>query len=156
MLNPLLYGLILEDGSSKSLIELRRIFEVGTLQLAVQNSNEEDLKQIKAKYQNLAAEVSNGLNDADKVLKADIDFHNALEYATHNKLVVTINSVITKLTIPSRLKATKRMLDENMNEFIISTHKKMMDAVEKKELSQIIKIVEESYVQWESSFESKE
>lgn len=156
MLNPLLYGLILEDGSSKSLIELRRIFEVGTLQLAVQNSNEEDLKQIKAKYQNLAAEVSNGLNDADKVLKADIDFHNALEYATHNKLVVTINSVITKLTIPSRLKATKRMLDENMNEFIISTHKKMMDAVEKKEMSQIIKIVEESYVQWESSFESKE
>lgn len=156
MLNPLLYGLILEDGSSKSLIELRRIFEVGTLQLAVQNSNEEDLKQIKAKYQNLAAEVSNGLNDADKVLKADIDFHNALEYATHNKLVVTINSVITKLTIPSRLKATKIMLDENMNEFIISTHKKMMDAVEKKEMSQIIKIVEESYVQWESSFESKE
>lgn len=156
MLNPLLYGLILEDGSSKSLIELRRIFEVGTLQLAVQNSNEEDLKQIKAKYQNLAAEVSNGLNDADKVLKADIDFHNALGYATHNKLVVTINSVITKLTIPSRLKATKIMLDENMNEFIISTHKKMMDAVEKKEMSQIIKIVEESYVQWESSFESKE
>lgn len=155
MLNPLLYGLILEDGSSKSLVELRRIFEVGTLQLAVQNSNEEDLKQIKEKYQALVLEVSNGINDCNKVLKADIDFHNALGYAAHNKLVVTINSVITKLTIPSRFKTTKRMLDENMNDFIKSTHKRMLDTVENKEMSEIINVVEESYVQWESSFTSK-
>lgn len=156
MLNPLLYGLILEDGSSESLIELRRIFEVGTLQLAVQNRNEEDLKQIKEKYQDMCLEVSNGLNDSNKILKADIDFHNALGYATHNKLVVTINSVITKLTIPSRLKTTKRILDEKMNEFIINTHKRMLDTVEKKEISEIINVVEESYVQWEDSFKSKE
>lgn len=156
MLNPLLYGLILEDGSSKSLIELRRIFEVGTLQLAVQNSNDDDIRLIKEKYENLVFEVSNGLNDYNKVLNADIDFHNALVLAAHNKLVLTMNSVITKLTIPSRLKTTKRMLDENMNEFIINTHKRMLDTIEKKEISEIIRVVEESYVQWENSFTSEE
>lgn len=156
MLNPLLYGLILEDGSSKSLVELRRIFEVGTLQLAVQNSDEDDIKLLNEKYENLCFEVSNGLKDCDKVLKADIDFHNALGIASHNKLVVTINSVITKLTIPTRLKTTKRMLDENMNEFFIKTHRRMLDTVEKKDMSDIINVVEESYIQWENSFASKD
>ena len=156
MLNPLLYGLILEDGSSKSLVELRRIFEVGTLQLAIQNANEDDIKLIKEKYENLLFEVSDGLNECNKVLEADIDFHNALGYATHNKLLITMNSVITKLTIPSRLKTTKRILDENMNEFIIESHKKMLRTIERKEISEIINVVEESYAQWEDSFTSND
>lgn len=154
MLNPLIYGLILEDGSSKSLVELRRIFEVGMLQLAIENSDEEDLRLIEEKYENIVLEVNNGLNDCRKVLQADIDFHDALGYSTHNKLVVMINSVITKLTVPSRLKTTERMLEENMHEFIKNTHKKMVDTVKNKNISEIISVVEESYVEWENSFMS--
>ena len=77
--NPLLYGLILEDGSSKSLLELRRVLEVGVGQLAVENATKEDLDCIKSALDDFILVVKNNPTDANLILEKDLAFHASIE-----------------------------------------------------------------------------
>ena len=99
MLNPLLYSLMLEKGESRSIIELRRIFEVGTTRLAIERATQEDIADMKKVYQDFLHVLENDISNYEKVVQADVDFHKAVERAAHNPLVTRISSIITKLTI---------------------------------------------------------
>lgn len=44
MLNPMVYGLLLEDSDSASVIELYRVFEAGILQVVTEKRTDEDIE----------------------------------------------------------------------------------------------------------------
>lgn len=155
MLNPLLYSLMLEDGDSSSIFELRRIFDVGTSKLAIERATQEDIDNIKAKYSDFAWVLENDSLNFERVSQADIDFHKAVEQAAHNPLVLRISSIITKLTIPSRLKTIQNIINSGNDRFLIDSHKMILDMVSKKEDAKAIDIIDNSYFYWQDYFSNK-
>lgn len=87
MLNPMIYGLILEGGSSPAMIELRQLFDVGILKLAIEKATENDIKNIFETLTELRRVVQKQQLDKNEILDADIMFHRALEAAVKNPLV---------------------------------------------------------------------
>lgn len=156
MLNPILYSLILEDGDSSSLIEFRKVFDVGTLRLAIQNATDEDIENIKSKCESLIYQIKNNSMDSEKVLNADIDFHNAIEQAAHNTLILKISSIVTKLTIPSRLKATKSIINSDNISFLIDSHLNILNIVISKDISRVIDVVDNSYLYWQNTLSNEQ
>lgn len=151
MLNPLLYSLILEDGESKSIVELRNMFEVSISKLAIENASEEDINDIEIKCNTLIKLIDNNETNYEEILKADINFHNSIEQATHNPLISRINSVITRITIPSRLKTTKEIISAGNARFLIESHKKIYEMIRTKDTSKVIEVVDYSYLFWKDN-----
>ena len=118
-INPMLYGLILqEDDSYQELIDLRKVFENGILLLLAEKVLTEEQNTIL--YQ-IAKELETAINaepiDCNKIIEKDIAFHAALAKMTGNKLIVLENEMITKLTYSSRLKTIEKVIQEGQKQY---------------------------------------
>jgi len=149
MLNPLLYSLMLENHFSESLIELRRIFEIGSLQLAISKAVDEDLSDIGNACGSLAGILNEKDIGSEEILKADIRFHQTIVSATHNPLVNRISSVIAELTKPSRSKTISSFLRTDRRQFIIDSHQRMYKVIKNRDYSDVIATVDYHYSFWE-------
>lgn len=109
MINPLLYGIILDQSDSlESLKELREWIDFGILELAITKSVPEDLFQIEEQLRKLFTEINNG--DAEKVFIADDNFHEAISMAAHNSLLGQIAKVVRTLTSEMRMNTIRNMI----------------------------------------------
>jgi DNA-binding FadR family transcriptional regulator len=151
MLNPLLYGLMLENNSSLSLIELRRIFEYGSMQLAVKQGTEEDIADIVDACDALLLVLQRKPVSANEVLDADLKFHKAIEHATHNPLVERISTVIDKLTIPSRMQTIHRILESDDVDFLVDAHQRLRNVLVSRDISGAADAIDFNYYYWEDS-----
>ena len=156
MLNPLLYSLMLEKGESRSIIELRKIFEVGTTVLAIERATQEDIDDIKTVFQQLVGVLENENTNCEKALQADIEFHKAVERAAHNPLVIRISSIITKLTIPTRLNTTKKILDSGNSQFLIDSHYRVLELINARDPAKAMEAVDKSYLYWQNAFSDED
>ena len=149
MLNPLLFGIILEGDSSNNILELRKIFDIGSLELAIKKISPADEKNIEDKFEILANEISKENVDIDKLLEADISFHESISDILNNKLVKHVNSVITKLTIISRKETFQRIsLSSSKKKQSLERHRNILKCIKEKNSAGIYQIIEESYEDW--------
>ena len=146
MLDPMLYGLILQQDNPRSLLELRQIFDTGVLKLAIDKADCEDIRLLQGAMLLLEAEVNSG--DAARVLDADIGFHKVLAESVRNKLVLSISGYIDRMTIPSRLRTQNQILENGDPERYIELHREIVSVVENKDASAIGKAVEDHYTYW--------
>jgi GntR family transcriptional repressor for pyruvate dehydrogenase complex len=155
MLNPLLYGLMLENHSSQSLIELRRIFEYGSLQLAVQQGTQDDIANIVKACDGFLLILRKNPVSAGEVLEADLRFHRFIDVATHNPLVERISAVVNRLTIPSRTRTIQRILDSGDANFLMEAHQRLRNILVSRDLSGAAETINFSYQYWEDSIDSE-
>lgn len=148
MLNPMLFSLILEQDSSSSLLELRQIIDTGVLKLAVDKASPADIHQINLELKNLEREILKSDAKAEKVLDADIKFHGALAHSVHNKLVINMAEYINRLTIPSRVRTQRQILESGDLTLYINLHREILATVEDRDASRIAQVVESHYTYW--------
>lgn len=147
MLDPLIYGLILEGSGSPYMVELRRLFEVGILQLAVEKAEAADIAQLREALENFRSVVE-GNPDQDQILDADIGFHRALQFIVKNPLVDRISMVIERLTRTSRQRATAHFLSKGELASMVELHEKILDTVIRGDKEAAARVVEEHYKYW--------
>ena len=83
MINPLLYGIILDQSDSiDSLKELREWVDLGILELALEKAKPEDIFRLEEQLNKLLTEIEDG--DTHKIFVADDEFHEAISAAAHN------------------------------------------------------------------------
>ncbi len=151
MINPLLYGLILEKDSSKSIIELRRIFEVGTIQAAISKVDEKQLKIIKETLDALIALLNAPNPNYQEVLEADIAFHKAIEQSLNNHLILRISDFITKLTYSSIGRTIRKHIESGNAQFLVETHTKIFNLLLNRDVDTVEEVMDESYMYWKDS-----
>ena len=144
MLDPLLYGIILdESNSTDSLKDLREWIDWGILRLAVVKADESDIAALEESFADLESALDD--NDINKIFEADNAFHLALNNAAHNSLFLKIAELIRTLTSELRLRTIKSMTElDKLNE-MKTVHKIFLDAVKNHSADVSLDIVVNSY-----------
>lgn len=150
MLDPLLYGLILQNDDWKNFVDLRRAIDIGTLYVVTQK--EQSLEDMAKLHRALAQlEERTSLPDAhfEDVQEADNQFHFCLAELTHNQMMMTLSSYIERLTIPSRMETTRFILEQGLRREFIQLHQQIVRIIETGNTAQIEDTVNRHYRFWE-------
>lgn len=154
MLNPLLYAIILQkEDSYKDLIGLRKTIETGIMNVLMQEGiSDEEFAGLEAICDDLAEKIRAENYDINVISEADMRFHNALAAATHNSLVVMIHTVVFELSRESRYRTIQRVFQKNDREYLVKTHRDVLDALHGKAGISLDEAIQNSYLYWKDSY----
>ena len=149
MLYPVLYGIILQQDSANQIIELRKIIDVGILQLAIDKLDLESLHKAEQALNELEKKVTTVNVEAKDIFEADIAFHMVLVDITQNALLEGICYYVDQITKKSRLKAIEKIQNEGATERFLQLHKETLCVLKEKNRAKINEVVENHYQYWE-------
>ena len=147
MLNPLVYGIILEKNPDY-LIEVRDAIENYVYQLAAKNVTQEDLVSLRAVLDRLKAELEREDVDVDRAAQLDAEFHVELARCGHNPILTQINRITCMLLHQSRRLTIESMLQNGRKQFLIDIHQKSYDAIKTHDMQNIANVSHESIYNW--------
>lgn len=149
MLDPMLYGMILQKDSWQDLIELRRVLDIGTLYAVIGRENrEEQLEVLKNTVSMMETSLGAEKPSVTAVMEADTRFHMEIARSTGNEQLINITDYITRITIPSRRKTVRRVIEQGGAKNFIDLHRQLIQVIEDKQYDQISKAVMDHYVYW--------
>ncbi|QDR82637.1 FadR/GntR family transcriptional regulator [Sporomusa termitida] len=149
MLYPVLYGIILQKDSANQIIELRKVIDVGILQLAIDKLELESLHKAEQAMQKLEQKLAAPAVDINAIFEADTAFHMVLVAITQNALLEGICSYVDQITKKSRLKAIEKFINDKATERFLLMHRDMLRVVKEKDRAKINEVVEKHYQYWE-------
>lgn len=131
MINPLLYGIILDQSDSMdSLKELREWVDFGILELALEKAEPEDLFQLEEQLNKLLKEIDGG--DVEKIFIADDHFHEAISTAAHNSLLGQIAKLVRTLTSEIRMSTIRNMIKLGKHDELKEAHQNLFNTIANK------------------------
>ena len=149
MLDPMLYGIILQKNGWNDFIDLRRVVDIGTLYLVVrQDDLEQWIPALEQAANALEACMKKRRVLLDEVMKADTDFHSIIARATKNEMIISITEYVTRITIVSRKKTVQMVLDSGEVDNFIALHRQMLQVIKNRQADQIERAVLDHYVYW--------
>lgn len=154
MLNPLLYGIILERDPIY-LLEVREALDTFIHQLAVKKATDDDVTNLKTVLDRLVEELQKPAPNPQVVASLDNEFHCAIALCGHNPILEQINNVVALLLENSRLETIETMLNEGKAQFLINIHQKVYDLVLNRKDKDIPGVVQESMMHWSSHIYEK-
>ena len=147
MLDPMVYGLILEGGNSFDIIELREVFETGVFRHAIGKRDDEDIAALTAALDDMTRVVA-GSGTAEAILEEDKKFHRILARMVKNPLLDKISVIIERLTVPSRLIAICRYIENGEMEAFINRHRDMVRVIVERDVAAVDRVLREHFTQW--------
>lgn len=151
MLDPMLYGILLQKNSSDEIIGLRKVLDIGIMQSIMHSVTPAHLKQMEAAYDALHAAVISKKPDCSKILEADIGFHMAITKACDNDLLLSMYTYVDRITIPSRIHAIDIVIQNKAQEDFIQLHEKIMTIIKEKDFKNIETTINEHYIFWKQA-----
>lgn len=145
LIDPLLFQLILTDYDKTKLLELRELMEIGMMKIVVEKASDESLRKIREAHENMAEAVENGTVSAKELALLDSGFHEAIVDATGNPLVQKIYGFVMEMFLPSLETSVAR---GDHGKFSVALHKRIIDALESRDLEKTIAEVKLSIQQW--------
>ena len=123
--------LIVQNKNLKEIADVRRLIEIGAVELACQSRSEEDLQQMRGILQRLRDAQS-----LESRCEADVEFHVAVVQATHNTLllrIMTVLSAVLEDQMPVILRETspQQGLEEHWGIFEAIERRSVRDAMER-------------------------
>lgn len=152
MLDPMLYGLVLQNGDWKNFVDLRRAIDIGTLYVVVRQERRlEDMARLHRALAHLEEVTSDPTATFQSIQEADNRFHARLTEMTRNPMMVTITTYIERLTVPSRMKTTRFIMEQGLRQEYIRLHQQIVRVVETADAERIEQTVEDHYRFWEQN-----
>ncbi len=148
MLDPLVYGLIMEKDASRDIVELRRVFETGILEVVIRRVTDGQLRQVERAFRHLEQVVNSPDVTAEQVLDADIAFHRVLVQITDNNLIDRVSNMIERLTVPSRRRTIEQMLSLDNGRRMIDLHAELVDMIRERDSVGISAAMEHHFSLW--------
>ena len=149
MLDPMLYGLILQKDSATDILELRQVFDIGILYVVAEKAENERISAIRKACDNLCSEAAAGDATPEKLLEADVAFHKAVVDASDNPLIASIAAYIDRITIPSRTRTMHSIMEQGMMPSFLDLHESIVRVVEQRDFRVIADTVRDHYQFWE-------
>lgn len=140
--NSLIFQLILENGTEKDILELRMMFESSFTIMAMNNADQDDIKEIEQTIETFERNIKSGTQKVED----DLNFHYAILQSTHNPFVIIIGDTILQLFKASIYKSVQQMPLVALDD-----HKKIFSAFCLKDEKKVIEAISESLNVWKSN-----
>lgn len=145
LVDPMIYGIILNQQNTQELNELRAMMETGVLHLAIEKCSEEEIQLLHDRLEDLKAAIFAEGADAESVFPLDNAFHDAITEMGHNTMVAKLNAVALLLTNSIRLNSVQTMLESGRNEELYLAHKRVYELVASHQNMGLYSTVRETY-----------
>lgn len=144
-LNPLIFQLILQQGTKYDLFNFRKLYETGYTLMALDNMTVEDKLYIEKNLYEKDILIATGISSTSK---NDIDFHKAILMSTHNPYVIRTGQVLIELYGVTLNKIVE--IDETYR--TKDYHNRIFDALCKKDKTKLIDVLNHSFDDYERIF----
>ena len=117
--------LLMQKTDVLHLVEVRKVFETGSVMYAARNRTEEDIECMLK----ILVDMQEALGDSDQEKETDIALHMAIAKATHNPLMISLMQNITD-TMKSIMSSEIWLRSEMMTlENLLDDHKRIVVAI---------------------------
>jgi DNA-binding FadR family transcriptional regulator len=151
-LRPLIFAMLLKTHTTKDLVELRTLTEVGYCQLAGANGTEEDFQAIFRAAAAWEAEATKENPDYDYLIQLDLQFHQSIIRATHNELVIMLSDTVEEMFFHTVRDAHTQ---EQVIRFGIEGHRRITKVLPTRDAEKIREAVTYSLTYWGDQFIKK-
>lgn len=148
MLDPMLYGILLDKDFRVDIIQVRKVLDTGMLYQIISMITDEKMCKIQQEFEKLKEVVRQEKATAKQVLQADVDFHLALVESTENPILCNIHEYVDRITTPSREKTVELVLEKKQQETFILLHQKIINLLLEKNYQNIESVLAEHYQFW--------
>lgn len=145
MIDPMIYGIILNQDSSENLMELREMVESGIMRLASAKYSEEEGRALAAMLDQMTGIVQSGENVVDRFFEVDNAFHNLISQMGKNPLADKISRVVRTLTHAMRYETVATMLNTGRGEELIAAHRCLLETLQSRRLENVEELVRTTY-----------
>ena len=145
MIDPMVYGIILNQDSFENLMELREMTEAGIMRLAILKYDEAEMRTLEGLLADMRAALDSGGDTVESFFRADNAFHDQISQMGKNPLADKIGRVVRTLTYAMRYETVSLMIRGGRGEELLAAHEKLCDALKRRDLSDMEKVVRDSY-----------
>ena len=145
MIDPMIYGIILNQDSFDNLMELREMVETGIMRLASQKYDEEDGHALEAMLEKMKEIVHSGDNEVDRFFAVDNEFHDLISQMGKNPLADKISRVVRTLTHAVRYETVSTMITSGRGDELVAAHSKLLEILRGHEGEDVEEIVRGTY-----------
>ena len=145
MIDPMVYGIILNQDSFDDLMELRQMLETGSMRLAVLKCTDDELETLAGIIDEMRRIVRSGHNMTEAFFEADNAFHDFIQEMGKNPLADKINRVVRTLTHAMRYETVRTMLASGRGEELVDAHARLYDILKSKNVKNLDEDVRNTY-----------
>ena len=127
MLDPILYGMLLESGNTYALADLRRLLETGVFRQAVERSSDADAARLADRLEQIEHAVASA--DADAMVAADLAFHGEIRRIAGNVMTDRICAMVEHMTLATRRRIVEASLRADGGTGMLARHRAMYKVV---------------------------
>ncbi|HJC92198.1 MAG TPA: GntR family transcriptional regulator [Candidatus Mediterraneibacter excrementigallinarum] len=148
MLDPMLYGILLQGNFAEDVVLLRKVLDIGILHTVMDTVTEDQLNMLSVHLERLKTLVFAPEPDMEAIFDADVDFHMEITRFTGNEMLYSIYSYVDRITRPSRDHALQIILDKNEKNTFIELHEKIITLIRERQFDEIETTLTNHYQFW--------
>jgi GntR family transcriptional repressor for pyruvate dehydrogenase complex len=138
-INPLIYAMLLEQGSNNQILELRQMVEPMYTIMAMEKANDEQLEDLERIVERLEESVRSG----KKAVELDMAFHKKVLEMTDNPFIIRIGETVLQFFSFS----ISRSIQSNPD-ICAQDHRRILEAMKQKDVDTVRQSVLQSFEGW--------
>lgn len=143
ILDPLMLSLAFEQGTSKELVDLRFMIEIGAAEMAIDAASDEEIARLAAANGKLKEAADKNIDDPQYLRDVDLNVHYNLFEITGNRFVAKIGKTIYRLFFAS----IERTVEIDPYR-AYRNHKLYIDAIKKRDKDTVGKKIRRALAEW--------
>ena len=143
ILEPLMLSLAFEQGTSKELVELRLMIEIGAAELAIDEASDKEIASLEAANEKLKRAADKKIDDPQYLRDVDLNVHYTLFQITKNRFVNKIGKAIYRLFFASIEKTVE--IDPYR---AYRNHKLYIDAIKNRDKGSVGAKIRQGLAEW--------
>ena len=145
MIDPMVYGIILNQDSFENLMELREMTEAGMMRLAILKYDASEIDTLEEILKLMKDAVNHGENAVDDFFRVDNQFHDTIAEMGKNPLADKIGRVVRTLTYAMRYETVSSMIRGGRGAELIAAHEELLNTLKRRDISNLSHVVRDSY-----------
>ena len=145
MIDPMVYGILLNQDSFENLMELREMTEAGMMRLAIEHHEDRELDELESILGEMKKALELKENRVDTFFEVDNRFHDKIAEMGKNPMADKINKVVRSLTHAVRYQTVSAMILSGKSDKLLDTHVQLFNAIRERDDTNLSEKVRSSY-----------
>ena len=145
MIDPMVYGVILNQDSSEDLMELRQMIETGSMRLAILKGDEEELAELARLVEQMREVLEHSRQPVEDFFRVDDTFHELVMQMGKNPLADKISRVVRSLTHAMRYETVESMVNSGRGDELVAAHAKLYEILRTRDARNLDEDVHNTY-----------